>query len=139
MTTRRESYIQGVIVALSALPALAGRVERSISKAFTREESPVIVVHRGAESLENTLGSDTDRSCEILVSVVSRSHIPDVDADGVMEVAHPVIMAFQSAGILWMEELGTNAPIFSNTDSQACLLTTRYMVHYGTDRLSLSA
>ena len=136
--TLRESYIQGLIALLAAVPGFPARVERSISIAFSREHSPVLIVHRGAEDLQNTLGDDTDRQCEILVSVVSRSDVPDCVADDVMEVAHPLIMAFQSAGILQMEEIGTNAPVFSNTDGQACMMTTRYKIHYCTDRLSLS-
>ena len=136
--TLRETYIQGLLAALRAVPNFPAQVERSLSIAFSREESPVLVVHRGAEELENSLGSDTDRSCAILVSVISRSDVPDQVADDVMEVAHPVIMAFQLAGIQQMQEMGTNAPVFSNADGQACMVTTRYSIMYGTDRLSLS-
>jgi len=137
--TLRESYIQGMIAALAAVTGFPAKVERSISIAFSREESPVLVVHRGAEDLENTLGDDTYRTCEILVSVISRSDVPDQVADDVMAVAHPVIMAYQAANLIQMQEMGTNAPVFSNADSQACMMTTRYSIQYCTDRLSLSA
>lgn len=137
--TLRESYIQGLIDLLAALPAFPASVHRSMSVAFRRDESPVLVVHRGAEDLENSLDDDTDRHCEILVSVVSRGDVPDRDADGIMEIAHPAIMQFAAPGVVQMEELGTNAPVFSSTDAQACLMTTRYKVHYCTSRLSLSA
>ena len=136
--TLRETYIQGLLAALRDVPNFPAQVERSLAIAFSREESPVLVVHRGAEELENSLGSDTDRSCAILVSVISRSDVPDQVAADVMEVAHPVIMAFQLAGIQQMQEIGTNAPVFSNADGQACMMTTRYSIMYCTDRLSLS-
>jgi hypothetical protein len=137
--TLRESYIQGLIDMLAALPGFPAGVHRSMSVAFRRDESPALVVHRGAEELENSLGDDTDRHCEILVSVVSRGDAPDRDADEVMEMAHPVIMQFTAPGVVQMEEIGTNAPVFANADGQACMVTTRYKVHYCTDRLSLSA
>lgn len=136
--TLRETYIQGLIAALRDVPYFPAQVERSLTIAFGREESPVLVVHRGAEELENTLGSDTDRSCTILISVISRSDVPDLVADDVMEAAHPVIMGYQGAGMLQMQEIGTNAPVFSNADGQACMMTTRYSIMYCTDRLSLS-
>jgi hypothetical protein len=137
--TLRESYIQGLIALLAAIPAFPAGVTRSMSVAFSREESPVLIVHRGAEDIENSLGDDTDRRCEILVSVVSRGEAPDQEADEVMEVAHPAIMQFRAAGIVLIEEIGTNAPVFAGADGNACMVTTRYKVHYCTDRLSLSA
>ncbi len=136
--TLREVYIQGLIAKLSAASGFPASVERSISIAFSREESPVVVVHRGSESLENTLGSDTYRSCEILVSVITRNDAPDKIADDIMEVAHPLVMTYQAAGLIQMEELGTNAPVFSNTDSQACMMTTRYRIQYCSGRESLN-
>lgn len=136
--TLRESYIQGLIDLLTAIPDLPAAVHRSMTIAFSREESPALIVHRGTETLENSLGSDTDRQCEILVSVVSRGDTPDRDADEVMEVAHPAIMQFTAPGIVLVEETGTNAPVFANADGQACLVTARYTIHYCTDRLSLS-
>jgi hypothetical protein len=137
--TLRESYIQGLIAMLQAIPAFPAGVHRSMSVAFRRDESPVLIVHRGAEDVENTLGDDTDRECEILASVISRADAPDQEADEVMEVAHPAIMQFRAPGIVLIEEVGTNAPVFAGADGNACMMTTRYKVHYCTDRLSLSA
>lgn len=136
--TLRESYIQGLIDMLAALPGFPAGVHRSMVTAFDRKESPALVLHRGAEELENSLDDDTDRQCEILVSVISRGDAPDRDADEVMEVAHPAVMQFTAPGIILIEETGTNAPVFANADGQACLVTARYKIHYSTSRLSLS-
>lgn len=136
--TLRESYIQGLLAALQALPDFPAEVDRSVMKAFGRNEGPVVVVHRGGEILEGKLG-EVHRTCEILVSVVTRSDVPDQLADEIMELAHPAIMAYRGAGVIEMSELGTNAPEFSQVDKQACLMTTRYGVKYSTSRRSLSA
>lgn len=135
--TLRETYIQGLINTLRSVPAFPAGVERSISIAFTREESPVLVVHRGAEQIGNTIGGDTDRECEILVSVISRGDSPETEADEVMALAHPLIMSFKAVGMMLMEEVGTSAPLYSNTDGMACMLTSRYKIHYTSGRLSL--
>lgn len=137
--TLRESYIQGLIDLLTGTVGFPAGVERSITRAFTREESPVVIVHRGGEDLENTLGRITDRHCEILVTVLSRSDVPDADADEVMEIAHPLIMGFTAPGVELVQEVGTNAPLFSNANGQACMLTARYKILYSTDRRSLSS
>jgi hypothetical protein len=137
--TLRESYIQGLIALLSGTVGFPAKVDRSISIAFTREESPVLVIHRGAEDVENDLGDDTERQCEILVSVISRSNAPDSEADDVMDVAHPLVMGYAGTGILQVEEVGTNAPLYSNTNGMACMITARYRIQYSTSRLSLSA
>lgn len=137
--TLRESYIQGLMALLAATPGFPAGVTRSMSVAFGAEESPMVIVHRGAEDLENSLGDDTERNCEILISVVSRGDEPDREADEVMEAAHPVIMGFGAPGLYLVEEAGTNAPAFAGADGNACMVTTRYRLHYTTSRLSLSA
>ena len=136
--TLRESYIQGIIAALRALPDFPASVERAVTTAFARNEGPVLVVHRGAEGLEGKLG-EVHRTCEVLVSVVTRSSVPDQLADEIMELAHPVVMAFRGTGMIEIAEEGTNAPTFAQADAQACLLTTRYGIKYATSRRSLSA
>lgn len=137
--TLREIFIQELMALLSAAPSFPAQVERSIAVAFSRDESPVLVIHRGAEGVEADLSGEAIRECEILVSIITRSDVPDQQADSVMEAAHPLLMAYQSDSLLQIWEEGTNAPMFANADAQACMLTTRYRVQYRTDRLSLSA
>jgi hypothetical protein len=138
MTTRRETFIQAIIAALEGAPGFPAAVERSVTRAFTRQESPVLVVHRGGEDVNDALNTSVYRSCEVLVSVITRSDVPDQVADEIMEAAHPVIMAYRADGIMKILEAGTNAPVFSQADAQACLLTTRYTIQYTTSRRSLT-
>lgn len=130
--TLREAYIEGIIALLKTTAGFPALVERSLSIAFTREESPVIVIHRGGGDLERTLSGEAYRTCEILVSIVTRSNTPDKDSDGVMEIAHPLIMSFRGSGWVDIRELGTDSPHFSNADGQACMITTRYQIEYRT-------
>lgn len=137
--TLRETFIQELMALLTAAPSFPAQVERSLSVAFSRDESPVLVIHRGAEDVESDLSGETIRECEILVSVITRSDVPDQQADSIMEAAHPLLMAYRADNLLQIWEVGTNAPMFANTDGQACMLTTRYRAQYRTDTLSLSA
>ena len=137
--TLRETFIQELMALLAAAPAFPAQVERSLSVAFSREESPVLVIHRGDEGVDGDLSDEVIRECQILVSVITRSDVPDQQADSVMEVAHPLLMSYKAEALLGIWEDGSKAPMFANTDSQACMLTTQYRVQYRTDRLSLSA
>jgi len=137
--TLRELFIDELMALLSAAPAFPAMVERSINIAFTREESPVLVIHRGSEDIEADLCGETIRECEILASVITRSDVPDQQADSVMEIAHPLIMAYTSDHLLQIWEVGTNAPLFAGADGMACMLTTRYKVQYRTETASLTA
>lgn len=136
--TLRESYIQGLIAMLTAAPGLLVLVERSISIAFSREESPVLVVHRGAETPDNSNLGVTDRSCEILVSVITRSDTPDKDADDILETVHPLVMGYTAARLIDIREIATESPRYANTDGHACMITVRYLFLYRTDYASLA-
>ena len=137
--TLREIFIQELMALLAAAPAFPAQVERSLSVAFSRDESPVVVIHRGDEGVDGDLSGEVIRECQILVSVITRSDVPDQQADSVMEAAHPLLMSYRAEALLGIWEVGTKAPMFASADSQACMLTTQYIVQYRTDRLSLSA
>ena len=136
--TLRELFMQELAALLSAAPSFPATVERSINIAFTREESPVLVIHRGGEDIEADMCGETIRECEILASVITRNDVPDQQADSVMEIAHPLIMGYTSNHLLQVWELGTNAPLFAGADGLACMLTTRYKLQYRTETASLT-
>lgn len=131
--TLREVFIENLIAILNAAPGLQSKVERSIVTAFDREEGSVLVVHRGAEAAPDASKCGVvDRTCEILVSVVARADAPDKAADELLEIAHPLVMAFTGQEIIDVWEGQTDAPKFSDADSAAGLITVHYLVKYRT-------
>jgi hypothetical protein len=137
--TLRETYIQALIALFKATPGFPAMVERSLVVAFAYEEGSVVVVHRGKEDPDNSMTGVTDRTCEILISVITRSAVPDQVADEVMEVVHPLVMHFTAANLMRVLEGQTDEPKFSGTDTSACLMATHYTLLYRTIPDSLSA
>ncbi|NML62266.1 hypothetical protein HHL21_14510 [Massilia sp. RP-1-19] len=138
--TLREAYIEGLIADLRAAAGIGAMVERSIVKAFTREEDTVLVVHRGAESQpDNSRLGVIDRTCEILLSIVARGDAPDQLADAVLEVAHPLVMAYRAPRIIDVWEGPTDAPKFSDVGGTAGLITVHYFIRYRSGPNSLSS
>jgi len=137
--TLRETYIEALIALFGATTGFPAQVERSIVKAISRAEGSTVVVHRGGEPApDNSMLGVIDRTCEILVSVVTRDDTPDKIADEIMEVVHPLVMTYSTAGIIDVWEGQTDTPKFSNTNGQACLLTVHYFIKYRTSPNSLS-
>ena len=137
--TLRETFIQGLIAVLTAAPSLGAAVERSIIRAFGREEGMVIVVHRGGEAEpDNSRLGVIDRVCEILISVVARGDAPDQLADVVLEIAHPLVMTYTDTHIIDVWEGQTDAPKFADADGTAGLITVHYFIRYRTTPNSLT-
>src|SRR4051794_31214421 len=116
--TLRELFVADLIAMFQGVADFPAKVERSLSVAFERKEGRVLVVHRGGELPERTLSGVTYRKSEIRFSVITRARVPDADADAVMEVAHPLIMAFSAPSLLQVMEVRTDEPKFANADGQ---------------------
>lgn len=136
--TLRETYIEALLALFTATIGFPATPERSIVNAIARADGSTIVIHRGGEDPDYSKLGVVDRSCEILVTVITRDDTPDKIADDVMAVAHPLIMTFTAAKIIDVQEGVTDKPLFSNTDSKACMMTTHYFIRYRTTPNSLS-
>jgi hypothetical protein len=139
MTTRLLTILDGIYAAVEAVPDFPAGLERSTVRAFTREQSPMLVMHLGRE----VVSSDSpfpmaDRMREILCSVHARGEQPDVEAEGVFEALQPLIMRFTAPGVIQIDEASTDEPKFRGADLSAVIITKRFVVTYRTLADSLS-
>lgn len=133
--TKRETLIQNLLAMFRAMPAFPAKVERSLIRAYTREESPVLVIHRGTETANYETYGVVDRTCEIMVSILIHSQNPEQDADEIMEIVHPAMMGYTNdpnVQILDVTEGMAETPVFAREDRSAVMLTTRYQFKYRT-------
>lgn len=133
--TSRETIIQNLLALFRDMPDFPAKVERSLIRAYTREESPVLVIHRGTETADYGMYGVVDRTCEIMVSILIRGQNPEQEADEIMEIVHPAMMAYTvdpTVEILDVSEGMTEAPVFAREDRSAVMLTTRYQIKYRT-------
>jgi hypothetical protein len=138
MTTKRESFIQGLIAAFSAAPDFPAAIERTLDGAFTSDQGNVLVVHRGDETVTMDMDGGAERNCTIVLSTVTRGGNPEGESDRILEAAYPLIMGFKAEGLMPVTERGTAAPKFS--DRNECLLiSAQFNFRYITSPGSLSS
>lgn len=133
MTTKRESLIAGLVTALGTVLG-AQKVGRSLRKAYSSEDGTMLVVHAGASDPNASMIGVVDRTTEVLLTVVSRSDEPEAEADVVMETAHPIVMAYQTAdaAVMDISEGRREEPRYAGDHFAVCLVTTRYTMKYRT-------
>jgi hypothetical protein len=142
VTILREIYISTLLDSFRGsveLTALAS-VDRSVINAMGLTDRAVIVAHRGGERKVEQMTGYVDRFCELLVTIVTRDPEPDVLADQVLELAHPIVMALEGTNLIEISEAddGTDPPVFAAQDGTLCLCTTHYVIHYRSGRDDLS-
>ncbi|WP_322105854.1 hypothetical protein [Paraburkholderia sp. J41] len=134
MTTRRESYVEALMHALSAdaqLQALGVKVERSIYDAVSSDEPRVLVVHRGRDTPTPDIGVTT-RACIFMLTAVVRDAAPDRASDSIFELAHPVVMRFDADGLMGVLEGPTDEPRAADAEGGIGVVTIQYLFQYQT-------
>ena len=129
--TARETIIKATIDALKEAPGMPP-VERSIGRAYLSDEMPVVAVHRGQEVADYRVLGVVDRTCHVMVSVLSRSDDPEVQSDEIHALAFPIVMAMAGNNIREVREIGTMDPDYGSFDPNVCRITMRYEVIYRT-------
>ncbi|MBR7961417.1 hypothetical protein KDW41_13285 [Burkholderia vietnamiensis] len=135
MTTLRERFIEQLMKALSDEPRLSDEgvvIERSLFAAFASNEARVLVVHRGSDPVVDENVGVTTRECGVAVSAVVHADAPDREADVMFEVVHPIVMAFQTDGLIGVREAGTDEPQAGDADGGVGVVTMRYLFLYQT-------
>lgn len=141
MTTRRETYVAGLMPQLAAnagLLDLGVLVERSIFEAINRGERRVLVVRRGRDVPVDTNIGRTTRQCVMMLTAVVRDSAPDRAADDIFEFAHPVVMAFEAPALLGVTEGPTSEPQVDGDEGGVGVITIQYVFQYQTAPDSLS-
>ncbi|MEM5449856.1 MULTISPECIES: hypothetical protein [Paraburkholderia] len=134
MTTRRESYVESLMQALSGsaeLQSLGVQVERSVFEAVSSSEPRVLVVHRGRDVPTTDIGV-TARECIFNLTAVVRDAAPDRAADDIFELAHPIVMAFDAPGLMGIVEGPTEEPSVADAEGGIGVVTIQYLFQYQT-------
>jgi hypothetical protein len=140
-TTKREQILAHIDTTLAATSGVSGRVYRSRQEAFSRSESPSVIVEPGPESSgpEAVSTCKIDHTLTLVVAVYARGLIPDQVADPVVQSVHSLLMADRSLGGLAMDiwPLSRN-PEFNAADGAAVVEVLSYRIRYRTSVTDLS-
>ncbi len=147
MSTRQEQILAAVATTLAATAGATGRVYRSRTEAYARNESPAVSIEpgNGAASSQPVSTCYIDWTFQLLIAVYSRGEhgpgrpSPDEVADPVIQSIHSLLMADRSIGGLAMDlwPLSRDPQIISAEDPSTVTVLT-YQVRYRTSVLDLS-
>jgi hypothetical protein len=147
MSTRQEQILAQVATTLAATSGATGRVYRSRTEAYARNESPAVSIEPGpdAASAQPVSTCYIDWTFQLLIGVFARGeHGPgrpsaDEVADPVIQSIHSLLMADRSIGGLAMDiwPLSRDPQIISAEDPSTVTVLT-YRVRYRTSVTDLS-
>jgi hypothetical protein len=142
VTTKREQILAAVATTLAATSGATGRVYRSRQEAFSRNESPAVVIEPGPESIaaEPVSTCKIDHTMTLVVAVYARGTIPDQVADPVVKSVHSLLMADRSIGgrVMDIWPQGRD-PQFEKGDLAAVWEVLTYRVRYRTSVTDLGS
>lgn len=140
MSTIREQILTAIVTALTGTTNVGTRIYRSRPEAFTRAETPALLVLWVQDpSVQDVIGY-LQQSLLVRVIVMTRGAVPDQLADPIVDSVHAKIMADQTLGGLCqdIQPQGFNNQV-EEGDKPGCFIACDYNVIYRTKLTNLSA
>ncbi len=142
MSTKREQILAAVATKLAPTVGATGRIYRSRQEAFSRNESPAVVIEPGPDNAaaEPVSTCKIDWTFTLVVAVYARGTIADQVADPVVKSVHSLLMADRGLNGLAMDlwPLGRD-PQFEKGDLAAVWEVLTYRIRYRTSVTDLAA
>jgi hypothetical protein len=132
VASRREQIMEAIRAKLATLSGIT--TYRSRLTAFSRAESPAIVVRPEKEDIVKRNNDFSERELVVVVDVIARGAVPDTIADQYCVSAHAKIMEDETLGglTLFTREIGTVWEMPQDTDLDAAVVPMRYLISYRT-------
>jgi hypothetical protein len=147
-TTKSEQILAYLATELGDLGGVSGRVYRSRTEAFSRNESPSVIIEPSTDTASSQPVSTCyiDWTFQVLIAIYSKGEhglgqdSPDQIADPVIHAIHDLVMTDRTLGGLAMDvwPLSRDPQIVSAEDPSMVTVLT-YQVRYRTSLLDLGA
>jgi hypothetical protein len=141
MSSRRENILAAVRTALTGTSGVGTRIYRSRQEAFSRSESPALVIEPVNDQaiIETSLPTLT-WALTVRIAVVVRGLVPDQLADPIIVSAHSRLMADLTLGGYAMDiaPQGVNFDM-ADADQSAGVIMCDYLIRYRTTLSSLES
>ena len=139
--TKREQIMAAVATALVNTTGVSTRIYRSRVEAFSRNESPALVIEPGTDTAasEPVSTCKIDWTFQLIIAVYTRGAIPDQVADPVIKSVHSKLMTDRSIGGLAMDLWPVSVePQLASADLPALWTVLTYQVRYRSSITDLS-
>lgn len=140
MSTRRETILAAIRMALTGTVQVGTRIYRSRVEPMARAESPAIVIEPVNDTAEqNTSLPKLDWSLTVRISVIVRGTVPDQLADPVVEDMHSKLMADLTLGGVAMDIRPQSVNFeMVDADQPAGVISCDYLIRYRTANANLA-
>lgn len=137
MTTLASQYIKELRKSLRAIVDFPALIEDSPVRAFNRD-TQALCLTLGPEKVTSASHPMVTRQRELHVQVHTSGNDHLDISEAIFQSAHPLIMRFDSSGVVQVDELQTDEPRYANGDLTRQVVTRRYLITYQTLEDSLS-
>jgi hypothetical protein len=146
--TKQEQIVAALHTALRGITGVGGRVYRSRTEAFSRDESPAVTVEHGpaSASVPQVSTCYIDWTFQVVVAVYSRGQhgingpSPDQAADPVIKSIHSNLMADRSIGGLAMDLIPLSRdPQLQSAENPVMWTVLTYQVRFRTSITDLGS
>ena len=141
MATQREQILEKIKSNLAGTVGVGTRIYRSRTEAFTRSETPAIIIEPISDTPQDTqsFNDKVTHELKIRVSVIVRGSIPDKVADPTIESLHTKVLDDPSLGGLAFDiRPSTTSFEILEADQPAGVISCEFDVEYRTAYNSLS-
>jgi hypothetical protein len=133
MTTKRESILAAIATALAGTTGVSTRIYRSRTEAFTRAESPALLIEPVQDIAQQMTLNNYEWSLLVRVTVIARGDIPDQQADATIQSLHSKISADLTLGGLCQDVQAMTVQYdFLDGDQPMGLIACDYNIKYRT-------
>jgi hypothetical protein len=140
MATKRETILARILTVVTPTTGVSNRVYRDRVVAFTREESPGILIEAVSDNPTQATSLPTlDWSMTVRCSVIIRSSTPITSSDPVIENMHSRLMAdlTLNGNAIDIEPSNVSWEVF-DADQPGAVISCDYLVRYRTQTTDLS-
>lgn len=152
MATKQEQIVAYAAALLTGIEGVGNRIYRSRMEAFSRDESPSVIVEPGTATTatEPVSTCKIDWTFQLLIAVFARGEVPpsgtpllgtsaDQVADPVIQEVHSRVMTDRSMGGLAMDcWLLSRDPQMARAEDPSIVTVLTYQVRYRTSITDLS-
>ena len=141
MATKREQILEKIKTELAGTTGVGTRIYRSRAEAFTKSETPAIIIEPINDTPQDTSSffNSVTHEFRVRITVVTRGSVPDKVADPTIESLHSKLLSDPTLGGLCIDiRASTTSFEILEADQPAGVISCEYDVEYRTLYNSLS-
>jgi len=135
MATKREQILAKIKTNLAGTTGVGTRIYRSRAEAFTRTETPAIILEPISDTPQdtNSLYNSITHELRVRITVVARGSVPDSTADPTIESLHTKVLTDPTLGGLSIDiRPSTTSFEILEADEAAGVISCEFDIEYRT-------